>query len=159
MTRPLPAPRAMTLADADAVAALIRAAFAAQSVPTDPPPSARLETAATVAALVAKGGGAVIEEGGRIFGSVLWEEREGGLYLGRLSVDLGHRRRGIARALVGAAEAEARARRLPRLHLSTRLPLLDNRRLFASCGFAETGLQTHPGYAKPTFVTMEKRLA
>jgi hypothetical protein len=47
---------------------------------------------------------------------------------------------------------------LPRIHLSTRLVLLDNRRLFAACGFVETTCHAHPGYAEPTFVNMEKRL-
>jgi hypothetical protein len=47
---------------------------------------------------------------------------------------------------------------LPRIHLSTRIPLLDNRRLFAACGFIETTREAHPGYAEPTSVHMEKRL-
>ena len=64
----------------------------------------------------------------------------------------------IAKALVAAAEAAARAMGLPRVHLSTRLVLLDNRRLFAACGFVETTREAHPGYAEPTFVNMEKRL-
>ena len=44
----------MTLSDADAVAALIRAAFAAQAVVTDPLPSALRVTAADVAAHLAR---------------------------------------------------------------------------------------------------------
>ena len=53
----------------------------------------------------------------------------------------------------------ARSTGLPRLYLSTRLVLLDNRRLFGACGFVETARDAHPGYAEPTFVNMEKRLA
>jgi hypothetical protein len=45
-----------------------------------------------------------------------------------------------------------------RIHLSTRLPLIDNRKLFAACGFVETTLHAHPGYAAPTYVDLEKRL-
>jgi hypothetical protein len=44
------------------------------------------------------------------------------------------------------------------VHLSARLTLLDNRRLFASCGYRETELRTHDGYAAPTSVVMEKFL-
>ncbi len=45
-------------ADAPAAAELIREAFAAQSLATDPSPSALRETAASVAAHLAEGGGA-----------------------------------------------------------------------------------------------------
>ena len=144
--------------DAAAVAALIRAAFAAQSVVTDPLPSALRITEADVAEHLRTGGGAVAEVAGGLAGSALWVEQDGGLYLGRLAVAPAWRGRGIAKALVAAAEAAAHAMGLPRIHLSTRLVLLDNRRLFAACGFVETTREAHPGYAEATFVNMEKRL-
>ncbi len=151
--------RAMTLSDADAVAALIREAFAAQAVATDPLPSALLVTAADVTAHLARGGGgAVALVDGVMAGSVLWEEKDGGLYVSRVGVAPSSRRQGIARALVAAAEAAAREMRLPRVHLATRLVLADNRRLFAACGFVETERTAHPGYAEPTSVTMVKFL-
>ena len=68
------------------------------------------------------------------------------------------RRRGVARRLLGEAEAAARALGLPRLHLGTRLVLADNRALFASCGFVEVGRHAHPGFAVATWVEMEKRV-
>jgi len=148
----------MVLADVPKVVALIRLAFAAQPVLTDPPPNAMKETVESVAAHLTHGGGAVIADGEALIGSVLWEEKEGGLYFGRLAVHPARQRRGIARALVAAAEAEARRLGLPRVHLSTRLPLLDNRRLFASCGYVETEQRAHPGYSAPTTVAMEKWL-
>jgi len=150
--------RALRAPDAAAAAALIREAFSKLSSVVDPPPSALRETEATVAAGIADGGGACADAAGLLVGVVLWAEKAGGLYIGRLSVSPRWRGRGIARALVAAAEAEARRRRLPRLHLSTRLALTDNRRLFASCGFRETERHAHPGYAVPTFVDMEKEL-
>jgi predicted N-acetyltransferase YhbS len=151
--------RSIDADDAPAVAALIRTAFAAQSVATDPPPSAVRVTEADVTSHLQIGGGAVAEADGNLIGSALWNECERGLYLGRLAVAPAWRHRGVARALVMAAEMAARKARLPRLHLSTRLVLLDNRRLFAACGFVETTRESHPGYAEPTFVNMEKRLA
>jgi GNAT superfamily N-acetyltransferase len=149
----------MQFADAQRVSVLIRTAFAAQSVATDPPASALRETADSVAATLALGGGAMAVAGAMLAGAVLWYPKEGGLYLGRLSVAPQWRGKGVARALVAAVEAAGRAQGLPRLHLSTRLALLDNRRLFATCGFHETTRHAHPGYAAPTFVNMEKSLA
>lgn len=155
---PAPSLRPATSADAGAIAALVRLAFAHQSVVTDPRPSALKETADTIGRALAQGGGAVVEAGGRPAGCVLWHEEDGSLYVGRLSVHPEHRRRGIARLLMDECEREARRRGLARMHLGVRLPLVDNRRLFASCGFVETGLQTHQGFSEPTSVRMERRL-
>jgi len=157
--------RAAMPADAEALAALIRLAFATQSVATDPLPSALTESAASVARHLAEtGGGIVVPDGiaadGRegLAAGLLWQEKAGALYIGRLAVHPDRRGRGLARALIAAAEAVARTRGLERLTLSTRLVLADNRRLFAACGFAELGRHAHPGYAHPTFVDLEKRL-
>lgn len=150
--------RAMAPGDAAVVAALIRTAFAAQSVATDPPPSALRVTEDDVATYLRTGGGAVAEIAGELAGSALWAEQDGGLYLARLAVAPAWRGRGIAKALVAEAETAARTMGLPHVRLSTRLVLLDNLRLFASCGFVETTREAHPGYAEPTFVNMQKTL-
>jgi hypothetical protein len=39
-----------------------------------------------------------------------------------------------------------------------RLALTENRRLFAASGFVAMTEAAHPGYARPTFAVMEKRL-
>jgi N-acetylglutamate synthase-like GNAT family acetyltransferase len=151
--------RDATVADAEAIAALVRLAFAHLSAAVDPPPSALRESGDSIAAILLNGGGgAVIEDAGRMVGAAIWYGKEDGLYFGRLSVHPEARGRGIARRLVAAAEAAARAGGLPKLLLSTRLALTDNRRLFAAAGFVETAQHAHPGYAAPTFVDMEKAL-
>lgn len=151
--------RSLTVQDAVAATALLHRAFAVQSVPTDPPSAALREDATSIGRAIAEGGGACVIAGAQMVGVVLWREQRQGLYFGRLGVDPGWRRRGIARTLVAAVEAEARRCGLWRVHLSTRLVLLDNRRLFAACGFCETGLHAHEGYAAPTSVAMEKHLS
>lgn len=141
--------------DADAVAALIRLAFGAIPVPLDPAPSALRETGDGIRAHLAEGGGALVEGPAAC---ILWSERDGGLYVGRLATHPAHRGRGFASLLVAAAEAEARRRGLPRLHLGVRLALAGNRRLFARLGFTETRLRTHDGYPAPTWTEAERWL-
>ena len=150
--------RPLTTGEAAAAAALIREAFAAQSLPTNPPSGALGETTASVAAKLAAGGGAGAEADGALVGVVLWAEQDGALHIGRVSVLPPWRGRGIARALLATAEAEARRRGLERMTLRVRLALDDNQRLFARFGFKPAGQGAHPGYAEPTFVVMEKRL-
>jgi GNAT superfamily N-acetyltransferase len=154
-----PKPHNLSPTHAETAAALIRAAFAELAGRVDPPPSALKETAATVAETLTRGGGAGINGNGALVACVLWEEKAGGLYFGRLAVAPEARGRGLARLLIAAVEAEARRRSLPRTHLGVRLTLPANRRLFASCGYAETTQRTHAGYVHPTSVDMEKRLA
>ena len=140
--------------DADAVAAVIREAFAAISVPLDPPPSGARVTAADV---LAQDGGAVWDAGG-LHGCVLWRMRDGGLYLNRVAVRPAFQGRGIARLLLLAVEAEGRRRGVERVWLEVRLALEGNRRLFAAAGFREGRRQAHPGYPVPTYVEMERVL-
>jgi GNAT superfamily N-acetyltransferase len=152
--------RPLEPADAATAAGVIGAAFAAPERAVDPPPSALGVDPDAVAALLARadGGGALALADGTAAGCVLWEERDGGLYAMRLAVPPAWRRRGIARLLMAAAEMEGRRRALPRLHVGTRLALYGNRVLFAAIGFVETGRHSHPGYDRPTWVALEKRL-
>jgi len=147
--------RAVLPGDAEAVAELIRLAFSAIPVRLEPPPSALQETGDAVRAHLQGGGGALAEGPAAC---VLWSERDGGLYVSRLSVHPSQQGRGLATALMQAAEGEARRRGLPRLHLGVRLALLDNRRLFARLGFTETWLHTHDGCAAPTWTEAERWL-
>jgi len=148
--------RAVLPGDAEAVAELIRLAFSAIPVRLEPLPSALHETGKSVRAHLQGGGGALAEGPAAC---VLWSERDGGLYVSRLSVHPSQQGRGLATALMQVAEGEARRRGLPRLHLGVRLALLDNRRLFARLGFAETRLHTHDGCTAPTWTEAERWLA
>ena len=151
--------RLAAMGDAAAIAELVRLAFSNQSRPTNPPSSALRETAATITAHLAHGGGAVVEIGGVMVGVVLWEQQDDALYIGRVSVHPEQRRRGIARVLVDQAEPEARRRGLVRMTLGVRLELEDNRRLFKACGFEDKEFRSHEGFSESTWVLMERRLS
>ena len=143
-----------------AVVALIRGAFAEHLDRLDPPPSAVKETAESITALLERETGLVAETGGVVVGCLFLQRRDGGdIYLGRVAVARQHRRGGVGRALIAAAEAEARRLGARRLTLGVRLALDGNRRFFASLGFAEGALHAHPGYDKPTWVEMTKTIA
>jgi hypothetical protein len=64
--------------DAPVIADLVRLAFSTQARPTTPLPSALSEAADTATEHLGRGGGAVVEEGGTIIGTVLWNEEDGG---------------------------------------------------------------------------------
>ncbi len=151
-------PRPLRAADAPAAAALIRACFT--GLPVTPPSSAAGETTESVAAHIASQGGICHEAGGALVGLLLWTERASHtLYVGRLAVAPQARGQGVAKRLLAAAEAEARARGLDRLLLGVRVELTANHRLFASLGFHEIGRSCHEGFDQPTSIDMAKPLA
>jgi GNAT superfamily N-acetyltransferase len=146
-------------AEVAAVVALIHGAFADYVGRLDPPPSAVNETAESIAVLLGREQGLVAEAGGVPVGCLFLQRREGrDLYAGRVAVAGGHRRSGVGRALMAAAEDEARRLGAARLTLGVRLALDGNRRFFASLGFTEGALHAHSGYDKPTWVEMTKVL-
>ena len=148
--------RPLAPADSGVAAELIRAAFAAQPRPTDPPSSALRETAQTVADKIATGSGLFALAGGAMIALALWQEKDGALHIGRLSVLPGWRGRGLARALIERSDAEARSRGLTRLSLNVRLALDDNERFFSRRGFRRVGVASHLGHAEPTIAIVEK---
>lgn len=78
-------------------------------------------------------------------------------YVDALATDPAFRRRGVARALLAAAEREARALRLPRVALDTALTNEGARALYASEGFDEMAYRP-PGRGLPGFVALVKPL-
>lgn len=78
------------------------------------------------------------------------------LYLGKLAVNRDHRRHGLATRLVGIAADRARARGATRLRLQSRIELTEVHAAFARMGFVRTGESAHPGFDRPTSITMER---
>ena len=145
--------------DAPAIAATIAAAFAQYRGKLVPESGAFGETEASIAVELAEGATAIIaERNGQMLGCVMMKVMDGDLYFGRLSVVPKARGLGLARRLVEAVEADARARGLAGVRLGVRVVLTDNQRLFRSLGYVETGREAHPGFAHPTSINMRKSL-
>lgn len=85
-------------------------------------------------------------------------ERDGRLYLGKLSVEAALRGRGVARALVDLAEARARMRGIDALELDVRIELVENHATFERLGFEKVAARSHQGFDTPTYFTMRKGL-
>jgi ribosomal protein S18 acetylase RimI-like enzyme len=79
------------------------------------------------------------------------------LYIDALATDPGFRRRGVARALLAAAERAAREQRLPAVALDTTIANEPARMLYASEGFDEVAYRP-PGRGLPGFVALVKPL-
>lgn len=144
--------------DWPALLALIRAGFAAMEGRIDPPSSMHRLTAAAIARQAREGEVWVIGAPEPL-GCVFLTARADALYLGKLAVAPSHRGRGLGRALVAAAEARAAELGLPAVELETRIELCENHALFGALGYARTAETAHPGFARPTSVTMRKEIA
>ena len=81
------------------------------------------------------------------------------LYLGKLAVASEVRGQGLARILVDHAVDRARALGLAAVELQTRVELVENHAAFTRMGFARTGESAHPGYDRPTSLTMRRLVA
>ena len=146
-------------ADWPGLLALLRRAFAFMEGRIDPPSSLHRLDAAGLAAKAGAERCFLAFCGGRLAGCVFCAPRPGCLYVGKLAVDPALQGHGIGRALMARVEAEARVLGLPALELQTRVELVENHAAFAAMGFAKTGETAHPGFARPTSVTMRKALA
>lgn len=137
---------------------LLRSAFAYMAPRIDPPSSLErmgideLRAKATEETLV------VAFEGGDVIGCAFAALREDCVYVSKLAVTERARRNGVARALIAAAESVARNRGRAVLELETRIELIENQKTFAALGFEKVAETAHPGYNRPTSITMRKRV-
>ena len=80
------------------------------------------------------------------------------LYLGKMAVHPDHRGKGIAQALIDTSSNLAQSLGHTKLRLQTRIELTENHAIFAHLGFSKTAEGTHPGFTRPTEITMEKKV-
>jgi GNAT superfamily N-acetyltransferase len=141
-------------ADWHRVQALILDAFAPMEGRIDPPSSALRLTAESMAIDAANGALLLAELAGVPVGCIFVRPKNGVLYIGKLAVRPDLHGRGIGRTLVAAARAEARGLGLETLELQTRVELTENHAAFARMGFVKVGETAHPGFERPTSITM-----
>lgn len=157
MTRhdPPPTPRRAEAADIVAIAACVRAAYSKYVPRIGKPPAPML---ADYAALVAGGRVYVIdgddEEGGgpaATVGLIVLADEPDHLHVENVAVRPDAQGRGLGRALMAFAEAEARRRGYGELRLYTHERMVENLPLYAALGFEETGRGVQDGYARVFF--------
>lgn len=142
----------------DDLLALIRRAFAYMDGVIDPPSSAHLLSADSLAGKAKKETCFVAVENGRLVGCVFALERAQDFYVGKLAVEPALQGQGVGARLMQAVEDLARERGKDAIELQTRIELTANHAAFARLGFRETGRTAHAGYDRSTSITMRKVL-
>lgn len=143
-------------ADFDAILALIQRSFAFMEGRIDPPSSMHRLTPESVARHAAEQEIWLIRENGDLIACMFLTAHPDRLYLGKLAVDAAQRGKGHAKTLVDLAEARAAALGLAAVELQVRIELVENQRFFEAMGFAKTAETAHPGYDRPTSITMRR---
>lgn len=135
------------------VLALVHEAFRG----LNPPSGVLSETVADIERRFEDGPILVAQTDGKLVGSLFCAVKDDALYLTRLATRPAWRRRGVGRALMAAAEAQARAIGAKRLTLRVRTTLPENRRYFENFGFIVTGEGQEAG--RTPYYTFERWLA
>ncbi|MBQ0929052.1 GNAT family N-acetyltransferase [Ideonella sp. 4Y16] len=141
-----------------ALLTLLQDAFAYMDGRIDPPSSLKALDAAALQAKAGRETLIVAHEGDTLVGCGFVDLRPDCAYLGKLAVADAWRRRGVARGIVEAAAALARAAGRPVLELQTRVELVENHRSFEALGFVTVARTAHPGFDRPTSLTMRRPL-
>jgi GNAT superfamily N-acetyltransferase len=144
------------VADWDALHALLRTCFAFMEGRIDPPSSLAAMTPGSLRRKAEAETLVTLWDGEALAACGYLKDTGRSVYLGKLAVHPDHRGRGLLRRIVAEADAMARALGRPLLELGTRVELAENHATFARLGFAEVARMAHPGYERPTSVTMER---
>ena len=138
---------------------LLQDAFAPMEDRIEPPSSVLRLTPASLAAKSHEETLFLARDHGELIGCVFARPQGDALYVGKLAVRHDRQRSGVARRLMAAVEAHARAAGVRYLELETRIELTENHKTFAALGFVKSGEHAHDGYDRPTFISMRKALA
>lgn len=145
--------RRATVAEAPAVAALVRRAYARwiEVIGRRPAPMDEDYGPACAAGAVV-----VLECDGAMGAVMVMTLAEDHLWIDNIAVDADRQGRGLGRDLIAFAEAEARRLGLPELRLCTNRKMLANLGLYARLGFVETEHRVVDGFDR---VFMAKHLS
>ncbi len=138
--------------DAETVREVVHAAYRHYIARMGKPPGPMLDD---YAQRIADGQAWVMEDAGRITGILVLEETREGLLLDNIAVLPDQQGKGVGRALLEFAEAEARRRGFPIIYLYTHELMTENIALYTRIGYVETRRVTEKGYDR---VYMTKQL-
>jgi ribosomal protein S18 acetylase RimI-like enzyme len=132
-------------ADAPAVAACVRAAYAhyVERIGREPAPMT-----AAYDALIAAGEVWLIRAGEHVAGVLVLRPQPPALLVENVAVAPAHRGVGLGRALMAFADEQARAQGLREVVLYTNERMTENLRFYPALGFTETGRRIEDGFAR-----------
>lgn len=145
-------------ADWAAVLGLLRDSFAYMHGRVDPPSSL---TRIDLPGLVAKAGSETVIlafDGAVPVGCAFCAPKDGWLYVGKVATAASHRGRGIARAMMARAGEVARDMALAGIELQVRVEMTEVQETYTRLGFRQVGATAHPGYDRPTSLTLRRPL-
>ena len=148
--------REATTADIPTLLALVHTAFAEYQGQLDPPSGAHNETAETLSEALHSGSAGVACLDSEIVGCVFYSPKDQYLYIGRLSVLPASRRFGVGKGLMRYAEQRARDLGFRRVQIGVRIALPHLHAYYESLGYTRVRDEAHRGYARPTYIVMEK---
>ncbi len=145
-----PRPRRATAADLPAIKAIIDAAYTRYLTRMDKPPAPMLRDYGPSVA-----DGTTWVTGTPVSAVITLYPRPDHLYVENVAVDPAAQGRGLGRALMEFAEAEAARRGLSRMALVTHEVMTENQAIYARLGYVEVDRRAQDGYRR---IFMEKQL-
>lgn len=146
-------------ADYRALLTLIQESFAYMKGRIDPPSSMYRLTPESLRQMAEEHEIWVVEQNHQIIGCMVLQDKQDTLYLGKVTVQPALQGCGVGRRLLECAESRALAQGKAYLELETRIELIENHRAFRAWGFEKIAETSHPGFDRPTSITMRKKIS
>ena len=150
--------REAAASDIPTLVTLVQTAFEDYRGRLDPPSGAHNETSETFRQSLQTDWAALALINNEAVGCVCYSQKDGYMYVGRLSVLHAFRRHGAGRALMEYVEQRTRDLGLGRVQLGVRTALPDLQVYYERLGYHTVRHETHAGYTMPTYVVMEKQV-